>query len=240
MTSIKSTKRALITSTLAILMCAAGILAVVDMEDSNLFFSEDTVKRIHDSIEMMDDIISAVTGVTGIKADPQFVVMHYTIVNGSQFFKCTTNFRAFSGHGLQCNAAVCVRREDFVQPFNNLCGSGLNSFAYMGTGMKDQGVAFTGNGTFKLFGEKFNSKGESFWSDSVSEIDDVGSVDNNLPDAMGFHVFPGRINLKFADVFSAGILRSTGIEHKCISSIGDRFFRRTKEHLFSTHAYVRT
>ena len=109
--------------------CTGEILAVVDMEDSNLFFSEDTVKRIHDSIEMMDDIISAVTGVTSIKADPQFVVMRYTIVNGSQFFKCTTNFRAFSSHGLQCNAAVSVRREDFVQPFNNLCGSGLNSFA---------------------------------------------------------------------------------------------------------------
>ena len=54
---------------MAIFSGTRNILTVIYMEDSNLIFPKLTVKSIDDIIEVVNDIIAAVAGMTGIKAD---------------------------------------------------------------------------------------------------------------------------------------------------------------------------
>ena len=70
----------------------AGNITVIDVEDCNLIFSKQTVKRLHNIIKMMDDIISAVTGMTSVKADSQFIILDNSIINPGKFFKIPSDF----------------------------------------------------------------------------------------------------------------------------------------------------
>jgi hypothetical protein len=54
----------------AVLGGTGDVLAVVDMEDGNLVFSQNTVKFFHHVVEMVDDVISGITRVAGVEAYP--------------------------------------------------------------------------------------------------------------------------------------------------------------------------
>ena len=69
-----------------------NIFTVIDVEDCNLIFSKQTVKRLHNIIKMMDDIISAVACMTSVKADSQFIILDNSIINPGKFFKIPSDF----------------------------------------------------------------------------------------------------------------------------------------------------
>ena len=84
-----------------IFMTSTVIFAVVDMEDCDLLFSNQTVKRFDHFVKLMNDIIPGVVDMTGVKADTQLIRIFDAIVNPCQFLKAFSHFTALSSHCLQ-------------------------------------------------------------------------------------------------------------------------------------------
>ena len=66
---------------------AGGVFAVVDVEDRDLIPADEPVKRIHDAVEVVDDVVAAVACVAGVKADPQLVIVRDAVVDPCQFLE---------------------------------------------------------------------------------------------------------------------------------------------------------
>lgn len=64
-----------------------NIFTVINVKDGNLIFSDQAVELIDYIIEMVDDIISAVTGMAGVKADSQLVIVYNAVINLCKLFK---------------------------------------------------------------------------------------------------------------------------------------------------------
>ena len=99
---------------MAVLMCTADIFGIIDMENCDLIFSDDTVKFINHPIKVVYHILARIVGMAGVKADAQLVVIFHAVVNGSQLFKAASDLRAFACHRFQCDDAVQIRRQHFV------------------------------------------------------------------------------------------------------------------------------
>lgn len=72
-----------------------NIFTVINVKDGNLIFSDQAVELIDYIIEMVDDIISAVTGMAGVKADSQLVIVYNAVINLCKLFKCAADFGTF-------------------------------------------------------------------------------------------------------------------------------------------------
>ena len=59
---------------MSILVGSTWIFAVIDVEDSNLIFAENVVKGINYTVKVVDNVISGIVSVAGIKADPETVL----------------------------------------------------------------------------------------------------------------------------------------------------------------------
>ena len=84
------------------------ILAVIDMEYSNLFLADHVVEIVHDIVKMMDDVVTAVARVAGVKAHPELIIMGYAVIDARQLLKRTADLGTFSGHGLKSDITVCA------------------------------------------------------------------------------------------------------------------------------------
>ena len=98
----------------AVLCGSTGIFAVIDMEGSNLIFSKHLVKVCDYPIKIVDNIITTVMSMTGIKADTKPVFFLHAVIDSCQFFKIPSNLRTFSGHGFQCYHTVCIICQHFI------------------------------------------------------------------------------------------------------------------------------
>lgn len=81
----------------------ASILTVVDMEDRNLILPKKVVKFLDHTVKIMNDIITAVMCVASVKSYPKLLVVSDTVVYACQFFKVSSQLRAFSRHSLKCD-----------------------------------------------------------------------------------------------------------------------------------------
>ena len=70
------------------------------MEDGDLVCTEKVVKEGDNIVKILDDIITAVMGVTGVKTDTQLVFVGDTIIDSSELFKGFAKLCAFASHGL--------------------------------------------------------------------------------------------------------------------------------------------
>ncbi len=191
-----------------------------------------------DTIEIFDDIIAAVMGMTGVKADPKPVLFGDTFIDGGEFFEGPSNLGAFSRHGLQRDQAVGVIGQNFVEPPDDGGSPGFCSRSHMGPRMEDQDAAPHGTGADQLQPEKIHSKLISLGLYRVGQIDDIGGMDDKFLDPLFFHQRLRRFYMQFTDFFAPGILGRSGIEHKCVCLIRERFLHRTLHHLFSIHPHM--
>ena len=204
---------------MAVFCRSRHVLAVIDVEDRDLIFADHPVKLPDDIIKMGDDIITAVAGVACVKADPELIAVFYAVIDAGQFLKRTSDLRAFSSHCLKGDKAAGVCCQDFVQPLDDLFRPPLCPFSYVSAGMENEDAAAAAYSPIDLFSEKFGCKGKCFRLYCISEIDDVRSVNDDLMDAVLFHILPCGIDVQLADFFPAGVLRCAGIEHKCVSAV---------------------
>ena len=92
------------------------ILAVVDVEQSNLIFTDQTVEAVYYTVKIMNNVIPCIVQVAGIHADTQFIIKFYFIEDGRQLFKVPPDLRAFSGHGFECDIAILAVGQHFINP----------------------------------------------------------------------------------------------------------------------------
>ena len=111
---------------------------------------------------MMDNVITAVACVAGVKAYPELIVMCYAVIDPCQLFERTTDLRTFSGHGLKCDKTVCVWSKYLIKSFDDLGCACLNPGAHMRAGMEDKCVAPAAYRAFDFFGKEFHCEGEGF------------------------------------------------------------------------------
>ena len=72
---------------MSILVGSTWIFAVIDVEGSNLIFAENVVKGINYTVKVVDNVISGIVSVAGIKTDTQFVAVDYAVIDCCKFFK---------------------------------------------------------------------------------------------------------------------------------------------------------
>ena len=164
----------------SVLACSRNIFAVINVKYSDLILADYAVEVCDDFIKMVNDVIAAVACVAGVKADPEFIVVCYSVINPGKLLKGTTDFRAFSGHCFQRDHAVCIAGENLVETFDDLSGSGFSACADMGAGVENQCVAPAAYRAVDFLCEKLNCKFERFRFYGVSEIDNVRGVDDDF------------------------------------------------------------
>ena len=70
-----------------VLLRAPGVFAVIDMEHGNLILPDETVEFTDHIIKVPDNVVAAVTGVAGVKADPQLLAVSYAVIYARQFLE---------------------------------------------------------------------------------------------------------------------------------------------------------
>ena len=180
---------------MSILVGSTWIFTVIDVEDSNLIFAENVVKGINYTVKVVDNVISGIVSVAGIKADPETVFFHHTIIDLSQFFKSASDLSAFSGHGFKRDQTAGIIREHFIQSFDNRCNTGFYTGPYVRTGMKNHDITSTGISAGQLQPEKISGKLVSVRVYSISKIDDIGCMDDKFMDIICLHELPGSVNI---------------------------------------------
>ena len=180
---------------MSILVGSTWIFAVIDVEGSNLIFAENVVKGIDHIVKVVDNVISGIVSVAGIKADPETVFFHHTIIDLSQFFKSASDFSAFSGHGLKSDQTAGIIREHFIQSLDDRCNTGFYTSPYMRTGMKNHDIASAGIGTGQLQPEKISGKLVSVRIYGISKIDNIGCMDDKIMDIICLHELLGGVNI---------------------------------------------
>ena len=107
------------------------VLAVVHMEHGYLIFADESVELLHDSIEIMYDVVARIAGVTSVKAHTKLVIMTHSIIDSRKLLKVSSNLTALSRHGLQSYVACGVRGQDFIQALYYACNSFVHALSYM-------------------------------------------------------------------------------------------------------------
>ena len=142
---------------MAVLVCTAWIFAVIDMKDCDLIFSDDPVKFLYDGIKIVDDIITGIVGMAGIKADTKPLRVRDTVVDSSQFLETAADFRSFSGHGSRAiQQSVPADASKLRSDRGYLCRPCFHTGSHMGTRMQDQDVTFHGSSTLYFQCEKID------------------------------------------------------------------------------------
>ena len=75
------------------------IFAVIDVKCGDLFFAEQPMEVLYDSIKVPDNIVACIIDMACVKTDAQLVRMDDTIIDFCQFFKRAADLGAFAGHG---------------------------------------------------------------------------------------------------------------------------------------------
>ena len=208
---------------MTVFACAARVLAVIDMENRNLLLSNHFVELCHNPRKIIDNIISCIVDMTGIKAYSEFIIIFDPLINGCQFFKISSYLAAFSGHGLQSNIHRCLRCEHGIQAFNNTPDACFFTGSHMGPGMQNQYFASHGSCPFNLFGKKFYSQFVGLRLYCIGQIDDVRRMNHNFIHAIGLHQLPAFCHTEFFYLFAPCILGRTCIYHQCICAVRQCF-----------------
>ena len=95
-------------------LAPCGFFAVVDVKDSDLVFSKNPVKLLYDTVKVVSYRVTAVMGMTSIKADPELVIAGDAIINPRQLLKRAAKFRTFPGHRLQSDMARGILSQNFI------------------------------------------------------------------------------------------------------------------------------
>src|SRR5699024_10770181 len=179
--------------------------------DGNLVLPDEAVKLLYHAVEIVDDIVAAVAGVAGVKADPQLVAAGDTVVDAGQLLEAAADLRALSGHGLQGDAHRGVRCQDVVQAPDDLADACVHPGSHMRPGVQDEDPAPAGGGPLQLQGQEPLCQLIGLRLDRVGQIDDVGSVDDDIINPMFLHVLPGGPYVQLTDLFSSRVLGSAGV-----------------------------
>ena len=102
---------------MAVLCGSTGIFAVIDMEGSNLIFSQHLVEVCDYPVKIVDNIITTVMGMAGIEADTEPVFFHYAVINPCQLLKISSNLRTFSSHGFRATIQFVSSVSTSFNPF---------------------------------------------------------------------------------------------------------------------------
>ena len=62
----------------------------------------------------MDDVVAAVVGMAGVKADTELVIICDAVVDAGKLLESTSGFRPFSRHSLKGDVQACVFCEHFI------------------------------------------------------------------------------------------------------------------------------
>ena len=107
------------------------VLTVVHMEHRNLILADKFIELLHHAIKIMYDVITGITGMTGIKAYPKLIIATYTIVYLCQFLKASADLTAFSCHRFKRDIAFCIRCQNFIQSLYDAGNSNIHTRSHM-------------------------------------------------------------------------------------------------------------
>ena len=97
--------RALAEILMPVLCRIAWILAVIDMKNGDLIFSDHPVKLLQHAVKILHKIIPGIVCMAGIKTDAQLLVVYHPIINRRELLKAPSDLRALTGHRFQGNIA---------------------------------------------------------------------------------------------------------------------------------------
>ena len=199
------------------------IFTVIDMEYRNLILAYDSIEFLDDVVKMVNDIIPAVACMARIKTHTQLIAVLYSVVDPGQLFKETTDLRTFSCHGLKCYKTISIRGQYFIQAFDDPGSAGLDSGAYVCSGVKDKCMASAAYCPLDLFGKKLHGERVCFRLYGIPQINDIRCVDDDVADSVFLHIFPGRLDVQFAYIFPPCVLGSACIKHESIGTVRNSF-----------------
>ena len=114
------------------------IFAVINMKYRNLVQPKNAVKFFHYLFVMIDDVVSCIIYMAGIKAHAEVFRIPHAVINRFKFFERTTNLAAFSCHCLQGNLHFHILFHYHIQSFDDLRDTGFFTRAHMGTRMENK------------------------------------------------------------------------------------------------------
>ena len=159
------------------------VFTVIDVEDTEPVFADQTVKSIDNAVKIMYNVVSCIVYMAGVETDAQLIRMYHAVINRREFLKAAADFGSLSRHGFQCDTAGGVCRQNGVQSFRNLPDPRLCTGAYMGAGMENQRPASHGGRPLDLQREKIDCQTEGIGVDCIGQIDDIGGVDDKFCDS---------------------------------------------------------
>ena len=107
------------------------------MEHGYLIFADESVELLHDSIEIMYDVVARIAGVTSVKAHTKLVIMTHSIIDSRKLLKVSSNLTALSRHCLKRYMTCSIGSKDFIKAFYDTCDPFAGALPNVRTGMKD-------------------------------------------------------------------------------------------------------
>ena len=94
------------------------------------------VKLTQNAVEIADDVVAAVGNMAGIHTDTELLLQLDAVDDGTQFFKCSSDFTAFAGHGFEQDGGGLIGRQYTVQHVGNQLDALFRTLLDMTAGME--------------------------------------------------------------------------------------------------------
>ena len=168
----------------AVLLCTAGIEAVVDMDGLQPVQADDLVELCQHAVQIMDDIVACVGDMAGVKAHAHFIRQRHAVKDLPQLLKPAAYLRAFAGHGLQQHRGAELRRQDGVEGVGNKADAGFEPLSGMAAGMEVIEIAGQILHTPEVIGQRHLGELTGMFVLGAG-IDGVGGVSHQRTEAVG-------------------------------------------------------
>ena len=120
----------------AVLLCAAGVETVVDMNGLQAVKTDHPVKFRQHAVQTMDDVIPRVGHMAGVQTNAHLIGELYPVKDLTQLLEPAAHLRALARHGLQQHRGMDIRRQDGVQRFGDERDAGLDALSGVAAGME--------------------------------------------------------------------------------------------------------
>lgn len=168
----------------AVFVCAAGVLAVVEVDGFEPIQPNHAVEIRQHVLQMIHDVVSRVADVAGVQTHAELVIQLRAVDNRAQLLECPPDFRALARHRFQQDGRFHILPQNRVEHVTNLLRRHFHALLDVAAGVKVVQIARQVVKALEVV--EHGAAGEiADGGVSRAAVEGIGRVGDDLPDAVG-------------------------------------------------------
>ena len=212
----------------AVLVAAARVLAVIEMDGLEARKADDAVELRQHLVEVLADVVTAVPDVAGVEADAELCAEFDAVDDGAQLLERAADLRALARHRLQEDRRLLVRREDIVELLGNQRDALLSALTDVASGVEVVEVAGQVLEPLQVVGHRLVGKAAQVLLGRTG-VHRVGRMRDKRADIVLVFVVQEGLDIREVELLRAAAARIAREKGKCVCIELDRLMPHGQE-----------